>query len=105
MGRLEMLRPTSKLIFLEHQPRLLCTSTGDCIVWSNRHRHLELAAMNTYIDGRFERLEKALASLIDSVTKYHPSAVHAKELEAADCELSKGLGEGEHHHAGIRNPN
>ena len=47
--------------------------------------------MDTYIDTRFERLEKALASLIDSVNKYHPSTIHARELEAADEELTKGL--------------
>ncbi|KAL6862922.1 hypothetical protein ACO1O0_003165 [Amphichorda felina] len=47
--------------------------------------------MDTYIDIRFERLEKALASLIDSVNKYHPSTIHARELEAADEELIKGL--------------
>ncbi|UPK97166.1 hypothetical protein LCI18_008101 [Fusarium solani-melongenae] len=47
--------------------------------------------MDTFIDRRFERLEKALANLIDSVTKYHPSTLHAQELEAADNELSKGL--------------
>lgn len=50
--------------------------------------------MDTYIDGRFERLEKALATLIDSVTKYHPSAVQAEELKAADNELCKGLEQG-----------
>lgn len=50
--------------------------------------------MDTYIDGRFERLEKALATLIDSVTKYHPSAIQAEELKAADNELCKGLEEG-----------
>lgn len=50
--------------------------------------------MDTFIDRRFERLEKALANLIDSVTKYHPSVLHAQELEAADNELSKGLEEG-----------
>lgn len=50
--------------------------------------------MDTFIDRRFERLEKALANLIDSVTKYHPSTLHAQELEAADNELSKGLEEG-----------
>lgn len=49
--------------------------------------------MDTFIDGRFERLETALANLIDSVNKYHPSAIHAKELQAADEELSKGLEE------------
>lgn len=50
--------------------------------------------MDTYIDGRFERLEKALATLIDSVTKYHPSAIQAEELKAADNELCKGLEQG-----------
>ncbi|RFU78485.1 mediator of rna polymerase ii transcription subunit 4 [Trichoderma arundinaceum] len=49
--------------------------------------------MDTYIDSRFERLEKALATLIDSVTKYHPSAIQAEELKAADNELCKGLEE------------
>lgn len=47
--------------------------------------------MDKYIDSRFERLEKALASLIDSVTKYHPSIIQAEELKAADADLSKGL--------------
>jgi hypothetical protein len=51
--------------------------------------------MDKYIDSRFERLEKALAGLIDSVNKYHPSAVQARELELADNELSQGLEEGE----------
>lgn len=50
--------------------------------------------MDKIIDGRFERLEKALAGLIDSVTKYHPSVALAKELELADEELSKGLEQG-----------
>ncbi|KAL7942597.1 vitamin-D-receptor interacting mediator subunit 4 domain-containing protein [Trichoderma barbatum] len=53
--------------------------------------------MDTYIDGRFERLEKALATLIDSVTKYHPSAIQAEELKAADNELCKGLEQVEIH--------
>jgi uncharacterized Fe-S cluster-containing radical SAM superfamily protein len=50
--------------------------------------------MDTYIDGRFERLEKALANLIDSVTKFHPSIQQGDELDAADKELTKGLEEG-----------
>lgn len=50
--------------------------------------------MDKYIDSRFERLEKALSNLIDSVTKYHPSTMQAEELKAADNELSKGLEEG-----------
>ncbi|EFY90009.1 Mediator of RNA polymerase II transcription subunit 4 [Metarhizium acridum CQMa 102] len=49
--------------------------------------------MDKYIDSRFERLEKALSNLIDSVTKYHPSTIQAEELKAADNELSKGLEE------------
>ena len=50
--------------------------------------------MDKIIDSRFERLEKALANLIDSVTKYHPSTAYAEELCSADDELSKGLEEG-----------
>jgi hypothetical protein len=50
--------------------------------------------MDTYIDSRFERLEKALATLIDSVTKYHPSPIQAEELKNADNELCKGLEQG-----------
>ncbi|KAL7792039.1 vitamin-D-receptor interacting mediator subunit 4 domain-containing protein [Trichoderma ceciliae] len=53
--------------------------------------------MDTYIDTRFERLEKALATLIDSVTKYHPSVVQAEELKAADNELCRGLEEVQAH--------
>lgn len=51
--------------------------------------------MDKVIDAHFERLEKALSSLIDSVTKYHPSTVQAEELSAADIELSKGLEQGQ----------
>jgi hypothetical protein len=51
-------------------------------------------AMDKYIDDRFERLEKALANLIDSVTKYHPSIQQGEELNVADQELSRGLEEG-----------
>ncbi len=50
--------------------------------------------MDKFIDARFERLEKALASLIDSVTKYHPSVSLAEDLQAADTELTKGLAKG-----------
>src|SRR5687768_16980562 len=50
--------------------------------------------MDKIIDSRFERLEKALAGLIDSVTKYHPSVALARELELADEELTKGLEQG-----------
>lgn len=50
--------------------------------------------MDKSIDDRFERLEKALSNLIDSVTKYHPSAVQAEELKAADEHLAQGLEQG-----------
>lgn len=50
--------------------------------------------MDTLIDNRFERLEKALTTLITSVNQYHPSTERAKELEAADEELTKGLEQG-----------
>lgn len=50
--------------------------------------------MDKNIDNRFEQLEKALAGLVDSVNKYHPSAIQAQELEAADNELCKCLEEG-----------
>jgi hypothetical protein len=51
--------------------------------------------MDKVIDAHFERLEKALSNLIDSVTKYHPSTVQAEELSAADIELTKGLEQGQ----------
>lgn len=53
--------------------------------------------MDKFIDARFERLEKALASLIDSVTKYHPSVSLADDLKAADNELTMGLEKGSLH--------
>ncbi|GAO14811.1 uncharacterized protein UV8b_04047 [Ustilaginoidea virens] len=53
--------------------------------------------MDNYIDTRFERLEKALSNLIDSVTKYHPSTTQAEELKAADIDLSRGLEEVQTH--------
>lgn len=47
--------------------------------------------MDKLIDTRFERVERALASLIDSISKYSPSTTQAGELAAADKELSDGL--------------
>lgn len=47
--------------------------------------------MDKYIDQRFERVERALASLIDSITKYTPSTTVANDLAKADKELSDGL--------------
>jgi hypothetical protein len=47
--------------------------------------------MDTFIDARFERVEKALASLIDSVAKYHPYTKQATDLQQADRQLAEGL--------------
>lgn len=47
--------------------------------------------MDSYIDARFERVEKALATLIESITKYTPQTPQALELASADRELSNGL--------------
>jgi len=53
--------------------------------------------MDKQLDVRFERVEKALAVLIDSIAKYNPSEKLAEDLVAADRELAKGLQELERH--------
>jgi len=47
--------------------------------------------MEMIIDKRFERLEKALATLINSISTYNPAPAHANDLVLADAELSKSL--------------
>ncbi|ROV95255.1 hypothetical protein VPNG_08950 [Cytospora leucostoma] len=47
--------------------------------------------MDKYVDARFERVEKALATLVESITKYTPQASQASDLAAADGELARGL--------------
>ncbi|KAK3390154.1 mediator complex, subunit Med4 [Podospora didyma] len=47
--------------------------------------------MDKNLDARFERVEKALANLIDSIAKYNPSEKLAEGLVEADKELFKGL--------------
>ncbi|CAK7240770.1 MAG: hypothetical protein STHCBS139747_002217 [Sporothrix thermara] len=47
--------------------------------------------MDKFIDARFDRVEKALTTLIDSVAKYNPSPALAEDLLAADRSLSDGL--------------
>ncbi|KUI55970.1 Mediator of RNA polymerase II transcription subunit 4 [Cytospora mali] len=47
--------------------------------------------MDKYVDARFERVEKALATLVESITKYTPQASQAADLSAADRELARGL--------------
>jgi len=47
--------------------------------------------MDEIIDKRFERVEKALATLITSISTYNPAPALANDLVAADRELSQGL--------------
>ncbi|KAI1426401.1 vitamin-D-receptor interacting mediator subunit 4-domain-containing protein [Xylaria sp. FL1777] len=47
--------------------------------------------MNKQLDVCFDRVEKALGTLIDSIAKYNPSTNQAQELGNADAELTKGL--------------
>lgn len=47
--------------------------------------------MDKFIDSRFERVEKALATLINSISTYNPSPALANDLVKADTELSEGL--------------
>ncbi|KAI1348207.1 vitamin-D-receptor interacting mediator subunit 4-domain-containing protein [Xylaria sp. FL0043] len=47
--------------------------------------------MNKQLDACFDRVEKALGTLIDSIAKYNPSTNQVQELGSADAELTKGL--------------
>ncbi len=47
--------------------------------------------MDVLIDKRFERVEKALATLINSLSTYNPNPALANDLVTADAELSQGL--------------
>ncbi|KAH7031676.1 vitamin-D-receptor interacting mediator subunit 4-domain-containing protein [Microdochium trichocladiopsis] len=49
--------------------------------------------MDKQIDARFDRVERALGSLTDSIAKYNPSIAQAHDYIAADEELHKGLEE------------
>ncbi|KAK7981466.1 hypothetical protein PG996_009158 [Apiospora saccharicola] len=49
--------------------------------------------MDKVIDVRFERMEKALANLVDSIAKYTPNTHAATELDAAQADLTQGLEE------------
>lgn len=49
------------------------------------------ANMDVILEERFQRVETALNTLIDSITTYNPSVQAAEDLVAADDEFSKGL--------------
>ena len=50
--------------------------------------------MDKQIDARFDRVEKALGTLVESIAKYNPSLSMAHDAMVAEEELSKGLQEG-----------
>lgn len=54
--------------------------------------------MNKQLDACFDRVEKALGTLIDSIAKYNPSSNQVQELGNADAELTKGLQDRTHAH-------
>lgn len=47
--------------------------------------------MDKQLDPSFGRVEKALGTLLDSISKYNPSTIQAQELGNADAKLAKGL--------------
>jgi len=47
--------------------------------------------MDEIIDKHFERVEKALSTLINSISTYNPAPALANDLVSADAELSQGL--------------
>jgi hypothetical protein len=67
------------LAFLFHSPE------------TSRPQNNLTVTMDKAIDERFERLETALAKLINSISAYNPAPALATDLVAADVELSEGL--------------
>jgi hypothetical protein len=47
--------------------------------------------MQDVLSAQFDRVEKALGALVDSIAAYNPSPQAALDLVAADDELSQGL--------------
>ncbi len=47
--------------------------------------------MDKVIDARFDGVEKALANLVASISKYNPAPALAQDLVLADQELNDGL--------------
>lgn len=89
-------------VTLSHQPRPLELSSFPSTKQKTRVTP-GITGMDTIIDARFERVEKALASLVESVSKYHPYAKQALDLQEADRLLSEGLQEGRKDNIGSPN--
>jgi hypothetical protein len=49
------------------------------------------STMEDILSAQFDRVEKALSTLVDSIAAYNPSPQAAIDLVAADDELSHGL--------------
>jgi hypothetical protein len=47
--------------------------------------------MEDVLSTQFDRVEKALSTLVDSIAAYNPSPQAALDLVAADDDLSRGL--------------
>ncbi|KAI0006243.1 hypothetical protein F4779DRAFT_620758 [Xylariaceae sp. FL0662B] len=58
--------------------------------------------MEKQLDACFDRVEKALGTLVDSIAKYHPSTSQAHDLGLADIELNKGLEDLQTHQSNYR---
>ncbi|KAI0128124.1 hypothetical protein F4776DRAFT_629338 [Hypoxylon sp. NC0597] len=58
--------------------------------------------MDKQLDVCFDRVEKALGTLVDSIAKYHPSVAQVNDLGRADIELNKGLENLQTHQANYR---
>ncbi|KAI1759787.1 hypothetical protein GGR53DRAFT_471005 [Hypoxylon sp. FL1150] len=58
--------------------------------------------MDKQIDTCFDRVEKALGTLVDSIAKYNPSVAQVNDLGLADAELNKGLEDLEKHQSNYR---
>ncbi|KAI1455972.1 hypothetical protein F4805DRAFT_459237 [Annulohypoxylon moriforme] len=58
--------------------------------------------MDKQLDKCFDRVEKALSTLVDSISKYHPSVHQVNDLGLADIELNKGLEDLQTHQSNYR---
>lgn len=54
-------------------------------------RTINGTAMLSILQTRYQRVEKALDKLVDSITAYNPSQTAAEELVVADEAVSEGL--------------
>ncbi|CAJ2513904.1 Uu.00g020230.m01.CDS01 [Anthostomella pinea] len=58
--------------------------------------------MDKKLDSCFDRVEKALATLVDSIAKYNPSIIQVQELGNAETQLTEGLQDLQTHQTNYR---